>query len=74
MAKKEFAYRGKTLEQLQELTIEELKELLPSPARRKINRGFTEAEKGFAEKIKVKNNVKTHCRDMIILPYMRVLR
>lgn len=70
MAKKIFAYRGKKLEDLQAMSHKEFAELLPSKQRRKIKRGLTEEEKKFLEKIKNKDNVKTHLRDMIILPEM----
>jgi len=71
MAKKEFLYKGKTLEELQKLSTKELATVLPAPARRKINRGFTEAEKLFLKSLKTsKKPVKTHCRDMIVLPTM----
>ena len=71
MALKEFKYRGKTLEELRRLSLKELALLLPSRARRKITRGFSEAEKTFLEKVQTKTKkVKTHCRDMIILPAM----
>jgi len=67
---KEFKYKGKSLEELQAMSNSELADILPASKRRKIKRGFTSEEKKFAEKIKFKNNVKTHLRDMIILPYM----
>ena len=71
MAKKEFSYRGKTLEEIQALSLEEFAKLLPSQERRKLKREFTDEEKKFlAHFRKKKNNVKTHCRDMIILPEM----
>ena len=71
MAKKEFSYRGKTMEEIKDLSIDEFAKLLPSAQRRKIKRGFTEEEKRFLSHFrKKKNNVKTHCRDMIILPEM----
>ncbi len=71
MAKKEFSYRGKTLKELQELSLKELMLLLPSNQRRKFRRGFTEQEKKFLERIRSgKKNVRTHCRDMIVLPEM----
>jgi small subunit ribosomal protein S19 len=70
MAKKIFTYRGKTLEELQSLSLVELSKILGSAARRKINRGFTDAEKAFLKKVAVKDNVKTHCRDMFVFPSM----
>jgi small subunit ribosomal protein S19 len=70
MAKKIFTYRGKTLEELKVLSIKELAELFPSKQRRKIKRGLSDNEKGLIEKLRVKNGVKTHLRDMIIFPEM----
>lgn len=70
MAKKEFRYRGKTLEELQAISITELAELLPAAARRKIKRGFTETEQTLMAKIQKKSTVKTHARDMLVLPMM----
>ena len=71
MAKKEFSYRGKSLEELQQLSLKELALLLPARERRKINRGFRESEKIFLKNVeKNKRNLETHCRDMIVLPLM----
>jgi small subunit ribosomal protein S19 len=71
MAKKEFTYRGKKLEELKELSLTEFAELLPSRARRSLKRGLTEQQKILLKKIKNnKQNVETHCRDMIVLPEM----
>ncbi len=70
MAKKTFMYRGKTLEELNRLSLNDLAEILPSRQRRKIKRGFSDAEKKLVEKLKKKDNVKTQLRDMIILPSM----
>ena len=70
MAKKIFTYKGKKLEELQALPINELAQLLPSRQRRKISRGFSQEEADFIEKVKAKDNVKTHLRDMIVLPDM----
>ena len=70
MAKKEILYHGKNEEELKKMSIKEFSQLIPSNVRRKINRGFTEGEKHLIEKIKKKDNVKTHCRDMVILPEM----
>ena len=71
MAKKEFSYRGHSLEELQAMTVKELAQVLPAQQRRKITRGFTDAEKSFLKSIeKKKKNLETHCRDMLILPNM----
>ena len=69
--KKEFAYRGLSLEELQKLTIDELMPLLPSRMRRTIKRGLTVKQNKLLEdiqKAKKGDTIKTHCRDMIILP------
>ena len=71
MALKEFKYRGKTIDELKKMSLKEVALLLPSRERRKINAGFTEQEKIFLEKLQSKQKkVKTHCRDMIVLPVM----
>ncbi|MFH1771066.1 MAG: 30S ribosomal protein S19 [archaeon] len=67
---KEFLYHGKNLKELQELSLNEFAEMLPSAQRRKIKRGFTDEEKKFLKKIEKKNNVKTHQRTTIVLPSM----
>lgn len=68
--KGEYTYRGKTVSELQELSLEEFAELLPSRERRSIKRGFTEGQKKVLHEFKEGKNVKTHHRDMIILPEM----
>jgi len=71
MAKKEFKYRGKSLEELQEMGLKELAELFPARARRKLKRGFTDSEKILLRNLRASSKpVKTHCRSMIILPEM----
>ena len=70
MAKKEFVYMGKKLEELKQLSIHELAKLLPARCRRNIKRGFTEEKKKLLKRLEKKDNVKTHIRDMIILPTM----
>lgn len=71
MAKKEFTYKGKTLEELKKMSINEFKELLPARQRRSLKRGFTDQQKRLLKRVRNKeNNIETHCRDMIILPEM----
>jgi len=76
---REFMYRGYTLNQLQGMSMDEFINLLPSRQRRSLHRGLTPEQRILLEKIrKTKealrkgNNaiVKTHVRDMIILPEM----
>lgn len=70
MAKKEFTYRGKSLEELKEMSIEDFMNLLPSRERRSLKRGIYEEGKKLLKLLKTKDNVKTHCRELIILPEM----
>jgi small subunit ribosomal protein S19 len=70
MAKKEFSYRGKSIDELKAMSLNDLAELFPASARRVIKRGFTEEEKRFLANMNKSGQIKTHCRDMIILPDM----
>ncbi len=71
MVKKEFTYRGKTLDELKKLSISEFSMLVPSRQRRSLKRGFTEQQKILLKRVRAeKKNIETHCRDMIILPEM----
>ena len=76
MARKEFSYRGKSLEQIKNMDTKEFVELLPARQRRSLLRGFSEDQKILLLKIKkakegkYKKNIKTHCRDMIVIPEM----
>jgi|TARA_Y100000310_G_scaffold116418_2_gene115120 small subunit ribosomal protein S19 len=71
MAKKEFTFKGKTLEELRKLSLNEVAQLLPARQRRSLKRGLTEQQKILLKKInKNENNIETHCRDAIILPEM----
>jgi small subunit ribosomal protein S19 len=68
MAKKIFNYRGKTIEELQKLSLKELAELFPSRQRRSIQRGFNADKQKVMAKLAKKDNIETHVRDMIVLP------
>ena len=76
---KEFTYRGYTLNQLQGMSMDEFINLLPSRQRRSLHRGLTPEQRILLEKIREAREalrkgsdttVKTHVRDMIILPEM----
>lgn len=76
---REFTYRGYTLNQLQNLSMDEFINLLPSRQRRSFQRGLTPEQRILLEKIREAKEVlrkggnvkvKTHVRDMIILPEM----
>lgn len=70
MARKEFTYKGKTMKDLLQLSLKDFVSLLPARQRRSFNRGFTKEEKHLLEELRKKDNVKTHCRELIILPEM----
>ncbi len=66
-----FTFRGKTVDELKTLSVEEFVALLPAAARRKYSRGLTEQETLFLEKLKAgKKNIKTHIRELFVLPEM----
>ncbi len=73
---KEFRYRGKTLDELNSMSTEALLEILPSRARRSLNRGVSEEKRKLLEDARAKKegrldgDIRTHARDMIVLPTM----
>ncbi len=70
MAKKIFTYKGKTVEELQKMSLNEFANMVPSRVRRSIKR-MNEEQKNLFEKItKAKKDVKTQCREMPITPSM----
>jgi small subunit ribosomal protein S19 len=71
--KKQFTYRGKNIEELKAMDTREFARLLPSRARRTVLRNFQTIEKFVSrakEKIKKNKKIKTHKRDLIIVPQM----
>ena len=70
--KKEFTYRGFTLDELKAMPMEEVLSLLPSRARRTYLRGIDDDRTAFLERIKGEAAdvaLKTHARDLPILPW-----
>jgi small subunit ribosomal protein S19 len=71
MAKKEFTYCSKTIEELKNMSTEDFAKISTARVRRSLRRGFTEEQKTLLKKIlKNKKNIETHCRDMVIVPSM----
>jgi small subunit ribosomal protein S19 len=71
----EFTYRGHTLDELQEMSLEEVAELLPARQRRSIERGLTEEKRKLLEEARERGEeetandpIRTHLRDMPVLP------
>jgi len=77
MAKKEFTYRGKELDELKALDIREFSKLIGARERRTVLRQFNEIEK-FINRSKVKlgrkKQIKTHERSIVIVPQMIGMR
>ncbi|MCW4046342.1 MAG: 30S ribosomal protein S19 [Candidatus Bathyarchaeota archaeon] len=76
---KEFMYRGHTLDSLLAMSMDEFINLLPSRQRRSLLRGLTPEQRIFLEKLRAAQEavkkgkevtLKTHVRDMVILPEM----
>ncbi|ADY00971.1 MAG: 30S ribosomal protein S19 [Vulcanisaeta sp.] len=76
---KGFRYRGFTFEDISKMSMEEFIKLLPARQRRSLMRGLKPEHRKFLEKIRKarklmaegkKVTLKTHTRDMIILPEM----
>jgi small subunit ribosomal protein S19 len=68
--KREFSYRGYTLEELQAMTLNELLPLLPARARRSYKRGLNKEQQSFIERLRSekKEILKTHRREIVVLP------
>ena len=76
---KEFMYRGRLLDSIQAMSMDEFITILPSRQRRSLQRGLTPEQRILLEKMRGAQEaakkgkevtVKTHVRDMIILPEM----
>jgi small subunit ribosomal protein S19 len=69
--KEEFTYRGNSVADLKKMDLNQLAALFPSRQRRKIKRGFTEEEQKIMEAVKAGDKkIRTHVREMLILPDM----
>ena len=67
----EFKFYGKSVEEVKKLDIKEFMKLIPARQRRSLKRGLSEEKRKFLEKLKKSSKpVKTHLRDMIIVPEM----
>jgi small subunit ribosomal protein S19 len=75
---KEFNYRGHSLESLSAMSMDEFINILPSRQRRSLQRGLTAEQRILLEKLREAKEakgakdtaIKTHVRDLIILPEM----
>ena len=73
---KKFEYRGIPLSELENMPLDKLFQLFNARQRRSLTRGVTDAKRKIIEEIKAakagtnKNPIRTHLRDLIVLPYM----
>jgi small subunit ribosomal protein S19 len=76
---KEFSYRGHSLNSLTGMSMDDFINMLPSRQRRSLQRGLTPEQRILLEKLRAAKeeqkqgkdiNIKTHVRDLIILPEM----
>jgi small subunit ribosomal protein S19 len=77
ITKKQFKFRGKTLEELKDIDVREFAKLLTSRQRRTVLRQFQKIEDFVSRsKVKVSRNkpVRTHYRNLIIVPQMVGMR
>jgi small subunit ribosomal protein S19 len=80
MAKKLFKYKGYTIEELKGMSMDEVVEIMPSRIKRSLRRGFTDQQKKLISRVrdsqkslkedKKPKPIRTHCRNMPILPDM----
>jgi small subunit ribosomal protein S19 len=69
--REEFTYRGFKIDELKAMGMSELLPLMPARARRKVTRGLSRGEETLLAKIRGGDEkVRTHMRDMIVLPVM----
>lgn len=67
--KKEFTYRGKTLEELQQMSFDEVIQLMPARVRRTYSRGMNSEQESFVKRLRNADGpLKTHRREIFILP------
>lgn len=73
MSKKQFLFRGKTLDELNALDVREFAKYLKTTSRRYILRNFQQIEnflKRSRKKIENKKQIKTHDRELVVVPEM----
>lgn len=77
LRKKESKYKGKTIEELQTLEVREFANFVGSRQRRTILRNFQELEdfvKRAKKKIEKEKKVRTHHRDLVVVPQLVGMR
>jgi len=69
---KNFQYRGRSVDELKAMSMDEFINLLPSRMRRSLRRGLSNEQRIILERLRLDNGkpIKTHSRDMVVLPEM----
>lgn len=79
MARKEFSYRGLSIEELQKMPMDKFISMLPSRQRRTLKKGLPPEKRKLVVRLRKAKKalqdgekviVRTHRRDMVILPEM----
>ena len=71
-----FEFQGMDLKELEKIPMDQLFKLFPARQRRSLGRGISDGKRKLVGEIKaskagtLKNPIRTHLRDLIILPYM----
>lgn len=68
--KREFSYRGYTIDELKAMPTSELISLMPARVRRTLKRGYNEEQQRFIDRLRknTKEVLRTHHRDIVITP------
>tara|TARA_Y100000310_G_C20335212_1_gene647172 strand:- start:128 stop:523 length:396 start_codon:yes stop_codon:yes gene_type:complete len=73
---REIKFKGKSEEEMKNIEMSEFIKLVGARQRRSLTRGLTEEKKIFMKKVslakqgKYSKRIKTHCRDMVVVPDM----
>ena len=69
---KNFQYRGRSVDELKSMSMDEFINLLPSRMRRSLRRGLSNEQRIVLERLRQEDGkpIRTHSRDMVVLPEM----
>lgn len=69
--KGEFLFHGKTVAELKDMSLDEFAKYIPAKRRRNIKRGLTPLQELVFERVNNgETDIRTHARNMVILPQM----
>jgi small subunit ribosomal protein S19 len=69
--REEFTYRGFRIDELRKMGTSELLPVMPARVRRKVRRGLTQGEEHLLARFRSgEAKIRTHLRDMVIMPDM----